>query len=260
MSDPCPSLLRDGLQLRYAVEGVGAPGALFAHGLTGTGRADWRRMLPVLAPTRRCVVPDLRGHGRSDYRDDAFRFDAMVADLLALIAHEHLDRPHLVGFSMGAELVLALELRHPGTARSLTLIGASTGCPPDRGGFARTIADPPEWPQSLQRLHDGHHGPEHWRRLFRGIAHTWDERPEWPPERLRQVECPVLIVQGEGETPYKHRQAQAFVGAARDARLEIVPGADHPVHIQQPERVNALVHDFLRDVDASVATHARSNG
>lgn len=249
-------LVRDGLRLRYDVAGAGAGDVMLAHGLTGTGRADWRRLLPALSPHYRCVVPDLRGHGRSDYRDGAFSFDAMRDDVRALIDREQLVRPHLVGFSMGAELLLSLELRHPGTARSLVLIGPSTGCPPDRGGYGSITDDPPHWPQSLRRLHVEHHGPDHWRTLFRLIAGSWGERPEAPDDVLRTIRCPVLVVQGDAEVPYKKRQAEALVAAAPDARLEVVAGADHPVHVQQADAVNELVRDFLREVDEADISQA----
>ena len=249
-------LVRDGLRIRYDATGAGPRGILFAHGLTGTGGADWRRLLPTLTPDYRCVVPDLRGHGRSEFRDGAFSFDAMVEDLRTLIAHEDLDRPHLVGFSLGAELMLALELRHPGTARSLVLVGPSTGCPPDRGGYGQISGEPPHWPHALRRLHVEHHGPDHWRTLFRAIAGTGDERPEVPADRLRDLRCPGLVVQGADEVEYKKRQAKVLVATASDARLEVVAGADHPVHVQRAEAVNALVREFLLDVDTRVAHEA----
>src|SRR3954453_19038143 len=146
-------LVRDGLRIHYDVIGDGDVGALIAHGLTGTGLADWRRLLPTLSPDFRCVVPDLRGHGRSEFRDGAVNVAAMQEDVCALIAREQMDTPHLVGFSMGAELLLSLELERPGTARSLVLIGPSTGCPPDRGGYGAITNEPPHWPSLLRQLH-----------------------------------------------------------------------------------------------------------
>lgn len=244
------ALVRDGLRIEYDVAGDGEVAALFAHGLTGTGAADWRRLLPELSPHFRCVVPDMRGHGRSEYRDGAVSVDAMGDDLRALIEHEDLGQPHLVGFSMGAELSLSLELAQPGTARSLVLIGPSTGCPPDRGGYGTISGDPPHWPQLLRQLHTEHHGPDHWRTLFRLVAHTWEDRPEPSGEVLATVHCPILIVQGDDEVPYKKRQVQVLVEAAPNARLEVLSGADHPVHVQRADAVNALVRDFLLEVDA----------
>jgi 3-oxoadipate enol-lactonase len=252
------ALVRDGLRVHYDVAGSGDVSALFAHGLTGTGAADWRRMLPALTPHYRCVVPDLRGHGRSEYREAGFSVDAMRDDVRALMTHENMGQPHLIGFSMGAELLLSLELLHPGTARALVLIAPATGCPPDRGGYGVITDDPPHWPNLLRELHAEHHGPDHWRTLFRHVAGSWGERPEATAEQLAQLRCPVLVVQGDGEVPYKKRQVQVLVEAAPHARLEVLSGADHPVHVQRADAVNAVVRDFLLDVDSRVTKEASS--
>lgn len=210
-------------------------------------------MLPVLTPHYRCVVPDLRGHGRSEFRDVGFGVDAMREDVRALMSHEHMGQPHLIGFSMGAELLLSLELDHPGTARALVLIGPATGCPPDRGGHGVITGPPPHWPNLLRQLHVEHHGPDHWETLFRHVAGSWGERPEAAPERLAELRCPILVVQGEGEVPYKKRQVRALIEAVPQARLEVLSGADHPVHVQRADAVNGLVRDFLLDVDRASA-------
>src|SRR4051812_29547324 len=111
-----PEFVRDGLRLHYSVTGSGNSGVLLAHGMTGTGDADWSRLLTCLTGDFRCVVPDMRGHGRSDFDEHRFGYAAMREDLRELIAAEDLGRPHLVGFSMGAEVLLDLELTYPGTA------------------------------------------------------------------------------------------------------------------------------------------------
>src|SRR5689334_13252747 len=80
-------------------------------------------------------------------------------------------------------------------------IGPSTGCPPDRGGYGVITDEPPHWPQLLRTLHVEHHGPDHWRTLFWAIAGTWGDRPEVGRERLQELRCPILVVQGEGEVP-----------------------------------------------------------
>ena len=248
-----PTLDRDGLALHYEVLGDGPAGVLLAHGMTGTGEADWSRLLPHLSGDFRCVVPDLRGHGRSDFREAGFGYAAMRDDVRALIEAEHLGRPHLVGFSMGAEVLLDLELTHPGTAASLVLIGVSTGMPPDRGGFGE-VSHVPDWPRVLRELHADKHGPDHWRTLFRLVAGTWDERPELPAAELARLSCPVLLIQGSDELAFKRRQTSQLAAVAADARLVEVPGADHPVHVQQAAQVNTLVREFLVEVERRAAS------
>src|ERR1700709_1552357 len=109
----------DDLTLAYAVVGDGPQPILFVHGATATGEFEWAGLAAALGPGYRCILPDLRGHGRSEFRPTATTGDVVRGDLRYLIEHLDLGRPHIVGFSYGAETALTLELENPGTARSL---------------------------------------------------------------------------------------------------------------------------------------------
>ena len=142
---------RDGLTLGYSVVGGGQP-ILFVHGATATGEFEWGRLAATLASDYQCVLPDLRGHGRSEFRESDDLGQDICADLRHLIEHLGLDHPHIVGFSYGSEIALMLELSAPGTARSLVLVSPGTGRPSDYRAprlehLYRT------WPFALRRLH-----------------------------------------------------------------------------------------------------------
>src|SRR5579875_366114 len=96
---------RDGLTLGYSAVGDGQP-VLFVHGATATGEFEWGALAARLASDYRCVLPDLRGHGRSEFRGSDDMGQAICADLRHLIDHLGLDQPHIVGFSYGAEISL----------------------------------------------------------------------------------------------------------------------------------------------------------
>src|SRR2546430_9207414 len=98
MSSTVPTYVCDGLRLHYDVGGRG-PVAVCVHGATATGSYEWSDLVPALADGYRFVVPDLRGHGLSEHRAGAIGIEHVVDDLLGLIEHEHLGRPHLLGFS-----------------------------------------------------------------------------------------------------------------------------------------------------------------
>ena len=75
----------DGLTLAYAVVGDGPQPILFVHGATATGEFEWADLAAALGPGYRCILPDLRGHGRSEFRPTATTGDAVRADLRYLI-------------------------------------------------------------------------------------------------------------------------------------------------------------------------------
>jgi pimeloyl-ACP methyl ester carboxylesterase len=241
-----PSYEHDGLQLTYQVSGVGSP-VLFVHGATGTGQYEWRRLVAALDAHHRCVTPDLRGHGPSDYRPGEMGIEYVCGDLLELISVEQLDRPHVVGFSFGSEVVLEFALTRPGTCKSLVLISPGLGDPkssvPSR---ERMIAS---WPQSLRALHAETHGEEHWLEVMLELCERATVRPKADLEALGSIDCPILLIVGSDDDPRRVRQAEVFEAANERCRLTVVEGAGHAVHKARPDEVAACVADFLARVD-----------
>ncbi|MGL6110330.1 MAG: alpha/beta fold hydrolase, partial [Rubrivivax sp.] len=74
----------------------------------------------------------------------------------------------------------------------------------------------------------------------RAVMARPDSRPLLP-----QVACPVLVVCGESDllTPPEH--AREMAALIPGARLELLPGCGHLLTWEQPERVNALLIDWL---------------
>ena len=233
--------------LAHSVVGSGSP-VLFIHGATASGTFEWGRLADALRAEHRCVLPDLRGHGHSPLPAEPITTDAICADLRALRGELGIERPHVIGFSFGAETALWLELTEPGVARSLTLISPGTGRPADYRMPSITWMEK-GWPPRLRALHEEAHGPEHWRLLLRALQDDSATRAEFPVEQLASVRCPVLLVSGENDEPTRRAQARRFADANAGARLAVVAGAGHAAHHERPEAVHPLVREFLAAVD-----------
>ncbi|MGO9158930.1 alpha/beta fold hydrolase [Mycobacterium sp.] len=242
---------RGGLSLGYSVVGDGQP-ILFVHGATATGEFEWGRLAAALASDYQCVLPDLRGHGRSQFRESPDMGQAICADLGHLIEHLGLDHPHIVGFSYGSEISLMLELSAPGTARSLVMVSPGTGRPSDYRAprlehLYRT------WPFALRRLHETHHGPEHWRQLVTALHVDSVGRPELSTEALGGVGCPVLMVAGALDESTRRAQGRRFAEVNALARYVELDGAAHAVHHKCPDRFAEVISAFLTEVDSERA-------
>jgi non-heme chloroperoxidase len=92
--------LGEGLIIHLEDEGDGRP-VVFVHGVMMSGRF-FQRQVPHVAAHARAVVPDLRGHGRSDKVLHGHTVSNYAADLHDLFAGRGIEHPVLVGWSMGA--------------------------------------------------------------------------------------------------------------------------------------------------------------
>lgn len=98
-----------GVEIAY-VEIAGAePALLLLHGFTDTSRS-FSLLAPYLAG-RRLIMPDLRGHGASQ-AGKGFGIEDFAEDIAGLIRRLRLDRPVVVGHSLGSMVAIALAARH----------------------------------------------------------------------------------------------------------------------------------------------------
>jgi pimeloyl-ACP methyl ester carboxylesterase len=240
---------REALTLAYSVVGDGPP-IVFVHGATATGEFEWRRLAERLGSSYRCILPDLRGHGSSD-SDNDMSSEAICADLSHLIDHLGLGKPHIVGFSYGAEAALTVELLTPGAARSLVLISPGTGRPDDYRAPALDHLYQ-TWPFALRRLHEPRHGPDHWRHLVTALHEDSVGRAELSTETLAGIGCPVLLMAGARDERTRRDQGRRFAQVKADATYIEIDGAGHAAHHEGLDKVALIIGDFLAEVETGI--------
>src|SRR5262245_49833058 len=117
----------NGVQIQYVDRGRGAPVVLL-HGFTGSSARHWEGpgvMAALEAAGYRVVAMDCRGHGQSGKPHETSQYGLeMVQDVLRLLDHLHIDRAHVVGYSMGGAIASQLLVSHATRLKTVTLLGA----------------------------------------------------------------------------------------------------------------------------------------
>lgn len=98
------------IQLAFSAVGSGPP-VIILHGLFGAGR-NWAQIARALGHAYRCYLPDARNHGASAWAQ-TMSYPDMALDVLDLMEREQLQRPLLIGHSMGGKTAMTLALEHP---------------------------------------------------------------------------------------------------------------------------------------------------
>ncbi|MFC0504771.1 alpha/beta fold hydrolase [Micromonospora costi] len=101
----------NGINLYYETHGTGRPLVLL-HGGLCSGEM-FAPILPTLADHHQVILVDLQGHGRTADVDRPLDLTLMADDIAALIDHLGLQKPDLVGYSLGGGVALQVAVRHP---------------------------------------------------------------------------------------------------------------------------------------------------
>ena len=98
------------MKLNFTKIGEGSP-LLIAHGLFGSSD-NWRTLGKQFAKTNTVYLIDLRNHGKSPHSLD-MNYDFMASDIMELIIDEKINKPILLGHSMGGKAALMFLKKYP---------------------------------------------------------------------------------------------------------------------------------------------------
>jgi pimeloyl-ACP methyl ester carboxylesterase len=251
----------NGLRVHYTDHGAGTP-VVLVHGGLVTGNVMWSGHVGALAGHHRVLVPDSRGHGRTDNPEGRLGYDLMADDCAAFVEALGLDRPVVVGYSDGAQIALELGLRHPDRVAGLVLggvvaeptaeyldavrgMGFTEPGVVDVDHFARTF---PGFLDLIKDVHGHVDGPDHWRGLLEQTSRLWLTVPTYGDADLARIQVPTLVVTGDRDGA-SATQASGLFHALPRGELAVIPGADHAA-VERP-LFREVVLDFLARHDTA---------
>lgn len=271
----------------------GAKTVLFVHGL-GSYLKFWRYQLDAFAARGfRVVAVDMLGYGKSDKPASfPYTMEAMADVLRELVSALGLERPVIVGHSMGGQTALSLAIRYPEIPGALVLTSPA--------GFEDFSPAEERWLRSVFTVAfiQGAGEDAIWGSVRRSNFDRWTSEYEWLIEErvrlakardfdayayanvksvaglaatdfirdnLSAIQVPTLIIHGDHDrlipNPFMHGgEARDLMEWARDriqgAALVTLEGCGHTVQIDCHDAYNAAVERFLGTVPADSAPAA----
>ena len=115
----------NGLHVYYDEYGQGEP-LILLHGGTLSSQM-WQAQIPTFSAHFRVLIPDSRGHGRTDNPSGTFSYRLLADDFAAFVEAFGLHRPLIYGYSDGGQIALELGMRYPTLAQALVVCAAHFG-------------------------------------------------------------------------------------------------------------------------------------
>jgi N-formylmaleamate deformylase len=109
-----------GTKLHYYRGGDSRKSIVLVHGITDDGLC-WLPVVEVLSDEYDVIMVDLRGHGKSEAPEEGYDRETMALELSALIDNLHLERPILIGHSLGGLVAMTLASLSPNLPRAMIL-------------------------------------------------------------------------------------------------------------------------------------------
>ncbi|MEN6479024.1 MAG: alpha/beta hydrolase [Anaerolineales bacterium] len=264
-------VVANGLRLHYYRTGGAKPPLVLCHGFSDDGLC-WTPVARALEADYDIIMMDSRGHGLSDAPESGYGTLDLAQDLAAAIRALSLERPIVMGHSMGGGTTLALAGLFPELPRAVVV--EDSGIP--RPGAARADRDP-AWRERqraqlasfaaatreelIARCHaesptwsQEELGP--WadakKRLSPNVLNRADAAPVDWQTLLPRITCPALLITADPErgsmvTVETAREMQALVP---QLRVEHIAGAGHNIRREQFDRYVEVVRAFLAELPA----------
>jgi pimeloyl-ACP methyl ester carboxylesterase len=253
----------NGINLYYEMHGTGRP-MILLHGGLGSGEM-FGPILPALEKDHRVIAVDLQGHGRTVDIDRPIDVALMADDIGALIDHLGLEKPDLVGYSLGGGVAMHTAFKYPEKIGRLVAVSVNIrrdAIPAEmlaqqgqvNAAAAEFMKDTPMY-QLYQRVAPR---PVDFGRLLDKIGEAMAKDFDFT-EEVRALKVPTLIVAADADMAPPSHYVEVFKlldGGLRDGgwmgenrpkgghALAILPGLTHYNMASSP-LLAAVALDFL---------------
>ena len=280
--------LSDGTGIYYRAKGSGrTPTLLFIHGWSCSSRY-WERQFQSIPSRYHTVAIDLRGHGHSDKPSSGYTLTQMAMDLHEVMEQLDLRDLFMVGWSMGGSIVFEY-LREFGAERlrGLCIVDASPyiwksdDYPGGYADYRNRLQTACEYAMAYQKPSDEHATfvermflktpapaildqlkadyrkvPPYVRSLLSLELSCMDYRPI-----IEEINLPVLIIRSSWHNKWRKDDpvGEWMHRKIKHSRLVRFTESGHCPFLEEPDRFNHALSEFIETVDSTTSQQADTN-
>ncbi len=267
----------DGLELHYrdyaGPEGGDKAPVICLHGLTRNAR-DFAGLAAHIAKSRRVLVPEMRGRGRSEYAKDTSSYSPLiyVADVKRLLEEQNISHVVSIGTSMGGLMTMMMALENPALFAGVVINDIGPQIDPEGlsriGSYVGQGGSYPSWMHAARALRSVHGGAfpdydlDQWLEMAKrtlivgqngrisydydmGIADPFKQPgnaapPDLWPAFAALKDVPMVLVRGELSDLLSLETAAKMQAEHSDLTLATVPRIGHAPMLDEAEAMDAI--------------------
>lgn len=220
---------------------------LLHGGLSSTEDFD-SYLLPAFEDTHHVFGFDRTGQGRTSDQPGSLHFAFQTAEVIAYLEDVVTEPAHLVGWSDGANIALMVAIQRPDLVKSIVAIGANYHYEHGGGEIPFWELSEDDRAEYAERSPDT---PQTQDEKARRMLAIWNSEPNLSLTDIAKISCPTLILSGDDEL-FSFAHTTSLYEALPQGRLAIIPSTSHYVLKEKPELTQAIIRDFLSNLDSPV--------
>lgn len=198
----------------------------------------------------RVIGIDARGHGKSTLGDTALSYERLEKDLTAVLDHLKIARAHVLGFSDGGLVGYRFAIHRPSRIQKLITIGGPCSLPHQTAAILERVTAE-SWNEKFPETkiaYETHNPQPDFERFVVASKQMWLDRTPagYPNERVKEIQCPTLIVRGDQDHLYSLAEAVEIRSLIENSQLLHLPRAGHVAFDDSREMCLLGVKQFLR--------------
>lgn len=253
------------MKLNYKEIGTGKP-CIILHGLFGM-LDNWKTVGRKLSAHHHIYLVDQRNHGKSPHTE-AFDYNLLAHDLLQFIETHNLDKPTIIGHSMGGKTVMEFCRQFPEYMDKAIIVDiapkaykggheyifeaildvnveAATSRKEVEQQLAPVITQPSVLAFLMKNLSRNPDGGYKWKANFKALYNNYDKILSNLPFAESGIDTEVLFIKGALSNYIQPEDEEIIHSIFTNATIEKVGNAGHWVHAQNPAKLLELIEAFV---------------
>ena len=228
----------------------------------------WRYQYDTLS-NYHLLIPDLRGYGKSDYNFDRIFIEEQALDLRLMLDALGIQKVHLIGLSMGGQIIVEFMRLFPEKVKSLIICASSPAAENeesyrDRIALSKRVRKMGMDAYAAEDIHKYLHPDtlkaksevySHLLTMMQGtsvegaiasLRGRAERRDNYA--YLQEIKVPTLVIAGEQDFFFPIEELKAIANQIKTATLEIIPHTGHLPNMENPKAFNEIIGHFYQNV------------